>query len=360
MPSEGAIKHFNFANYFFNYQLSKMKTTKSTPKKRMTRQRAKRDRPQDSFENTSASPKKRKFNGSNQRQKEKSPPQIQTPQIDLSSSSSDPQQIDIIQDQRDSNQPSRISSQESSDSDTPVDTIPIHDTEVFKKYLKDVKSKSIQGSWQKFDYETAAKESRYSKVANWLRAEKPKLQHLLYNGRRTGFYKCEECAERGCLHIIKACSSDVSKFKIQNIQKHFSSKAHRESHKSSKLHEFSSEWRKAMDIRYLKIMAKHRVSGGIFKSDEFVDVIMAWVNEVSNTRIDAETIKKEIPSRTTLMRRLDDLIKQVRGELILQLLLKHVETIFVATYFNIFCCNMLQHFFIDYKYFLRKSPASTS
>ena len=83
-----------------------------------------------------------------------------------------------------------------------------------------------------------------------------------------------------------------------------------------------------MDIRYLKIMAKHRVSGGIFKSDEFVDVIMAWVNEVSNTRIDAETIKKEIPSRTTLMRRLDDLIKQVRGKFTLELLLKHVATFF--------------------------------
>ena len=81
-----------------------------------------------------------------------------------------------------------------------------------------------------------------------------------------------------------------------------------------------------MDIRYLKIMAKHRVSGGIFKSDEFIDVIMAWVNEVSNTRIDTETIQNEIPSRTTLMRRLNDLSKQVRGMLIL-----------------IYCLNMFQH-----------------
>lgn len=213
------------------------------------------------------------------------------------------------------NPPSPSSSQGSSNSDLTTNHISLHSNENFKKYLRDVKSKSISGSWQEFDYEQAAKESRYNSVANWLRVEKPKLQHLLYNGERTGYYKCVECAERGCLHIVKACSSTVSKFKIQNVQKHFQSKAHKESHVNSKLLAFSSEWRKAMDIKYLKLMAKHHISGGVFKSDEFSEIIMCWVNEVSNKRVDLETIKKEIPDRRTLQRRLDDLSIQVRGNL---------------------------------------------
>ena len=214
-----------------------------------------------------------------------------------------------------SNPRSPSSSQGSSNSDSTTNHIALHRSVNFKKYLRDVKLKSIPGSWQEFDYEKAATESRYNSVANWLRIEKPKLQHLLYNGERTGYYKCVDCAERGCLHIVKACSSTVSKFKIQNVQKHFQSKAHKESHVNSKLVAFSSEWRKAMDIRYLKLMAKHHISGGVFKSDEFSEIIMSWINEVSNKRVDVETIKKEIPDRRTLQRRLDDLSIQVRGNL---------------------------------------------
>ena len=285
-----------------------MTRTKQTPKKRVTRQREKRDRPvEENRSSTADSVKKRKLNTVTDRETN---PVIVTPELNLPSTSGNP-----LPEIFEANHPvpSPISSQGSSENGSISAQHPMHKTQNFQKYLKDVRSKSIPGSWHDFDYEETAKNTRYSAVSNWLRSEKPKLQHLVYNGKRTGFYKCVKCADRGCLHIIKACTTDVTKFKMQNIKKHFDSKAHQESNVMNKLHEFSNEWKKAMDIKYLKMMAKHHVSGGIFKSEEFTEIIMSWVNEVSNTKIDAETIRKEIPDRRTLQRRLDDLSIQVKG-----------------------------------------------
>ena len=304
---------------------AKMKRSKATSRK-ATRQQEKRDR---SVEKRQKSTKKRKLNESRENEDLSA---LRTPAIDTPSSSAHPPPQ--VLDQNLNVGSPFSSSQGSSDSDLITNQNEIHKSQVFQKYLRDVRSKSIQGSWHPFDYEEAAKQSRYQKIANWLRSEKPKLQQLYFNGQRTGYYKCVQCADRGCLHIVKACTSDVSKFLIQNVKKHFESKAHRENHVSTKLIEFSREWKKGMDIKYLKMMAKHHVSGGIFKSDEFTDIITSWINEVSNTKIDSETVKKEIPDRRTLQRRLDELSIQVKGSLKIQNLclnmikpkmLKHVE-----------------------------------
>ena len=189
---------------------------------------------------------------------------------------------------------------------------PIHQSETFKKYLRDVRSNALSGSWKTFDYEEKANLTRFVRVASWLRDNKPNLQHLLYQGAETGYYKCVTCAEKGLIHIVKACGSDVTKFEIQNIRKHFQTKVHLDI-QHGKNFVFNSEWKTSMDFKYLKLMAQHKVSGKLFKSAEFIDILMSWINEVSNVKIDAETLKKEIPDRTTLLRRLDDMRKEIKG-----------------------------------------------
>ena len=93
---------------------------KNTPKKRITRQQAKRDRSNDQPRNTSVTSKKRKLNRSNERQKETRIPVIATPEIDVPSTSKEQPPRENIPDENERNQPARISSQESSDSDSPV------------------------------------------------------------------------------------------------------------------------------------------------------------------------------------------------------------------------------------------------
>ena len=208
------------------------------------------------------------------------------------------------------NQSPTPSSQSSTTSETNPN--PIHQSETFKKYLRDVRAKALHGSWKTFDYEEKAKLTRYVRVASWLRENKPNLQHLLFQGAETGYYKCVTCAEKGLMHIVKACGSDVTKFEIQNIRKHFQTKVHLEI-EQGKNFIFNSEWKKQMDFKYLKLMAQHRVSGKLFKSAEFIDILMSWINEVSNVKIDAETLKKEIPDRTTLLRRLKDMRIEIKG-----------------------------------------------
>lgn len=288
-----------------------MKKAKKTAEKRITRNAGKRDRSRD---NERQARKKRKSN--NQSETENlpqlvTPPPSVTPTLTSPSASTHPTPVISNPIQVPA---SPTSSQGSSDSNSNTNQIPMHNTNAFKKYLKDVRTKAISGCWQEFDYEETAKNTRYASCANWLRENKPKLKQLLYNGQRTGYYKCVKCEERGCLHINKACHQSVSTFKTQSMKKHFDSKVHKENTVMSKQFEFSQEWKKAMDIKYLKMMAKHHVSGGIFKTEEFTDIIASWINEVSNTKIDVETVKKEIPDRRTLQRRLDDLSVQVRGK----------------------------------------------
>ena len=208
--------------------------------------------------------------------------------------------------------PQPVTRQDSSSSDSNENQNPIHESENFKKYLRDVRSKALHGSWKEFDWEDKASQTRYVRVASWLRENKPALMHLLYDGAETGYYKCEICARKGLVHIIKACGSNVAKFEIQNVKKHFETKRHKEI-QDGKNFIFSSDWKTAMDIKYLKLMAKHRISGKMFKSPEFIEILMSWINEVSNVKIDAETLRKAIPDRTTLQRRLNEMRGEIKG-----------------------------------------------
>lgn len=230
-----------------------------------------------------------------------SPLAIQRP---CCSSTAQTQQISVSPEQ---------ASQNSSNSESNMERNPIHASANFKKHLRDIRAKAISGSWKTFDYEEKATQTRYVNVAKWLRDNKPELKQLLYQGAETGYYKCDVCAEKGCIHLFKACNSDGTRFEVQNIKKHFQSKVHTEI-QQGKNFIFSSDWKHQMDVKYLKLMAKHRVSGKMFKSPEFIDMIMSWINEVSNAKIDAETLRKEIPDRTTLQRRLHDMTIEIRGK----------------------------------------------
>ena len=190
----------------------------------------------------------------------------------------------------------------------------LHSSAAFQHYLKQVKSKSIPGCWKSMDYETVAENSRYSKVSAWLRENKPELDQLIYNGVECGYYKCRTCAKRGNLHIIKACTTtNMSQFKIQNIEKHFGTKAHQDVAKAGSKLSFSAEWRQEMYVQYLKLMASQRVSGGIFKSDEFVNIVTSWINQATNARVDPETVKNELPSRKALQTQLHKMKFKVTG-----------------------------------------------
>ena len=208
-----------------------------------------------------------------------------------------------------------LTRQDSSSSDSNEIQNPIHESEKFKKYLRDVRSKALHGSWKEFNWEDKASQTRYVRVASWLRENKPALLQLLYEGAETGYYKCEICARKGLVHIIKACGSNVGKFEIQNVKKHFETKRHKEI-QDGKSFIFSSDWKTAMDIKYLKLMAKHRISGKMFKSPEFIEILMSWINEVSNVKIDSETLRKAIPDRTTLQRRLNEMRGEIKGNLL--------------------------------------------
>ena len=70
-----------------------------------------------------------------------------------------------------------------------------------------------------------------------------------------------------------------------------------------------------MDVKYLKLMASHRLSGRIFRSEEFVDIIVSWVNKMTKSKIDHETVKKQMPSPKTLSRRMHKLSEEQRGKL---------------------------------------------
>ena len=181
-----------------------------------------------------------------------------------------------------------------------------------KYVIKDVRSKSIAGEWRQFDYETAAANSRYKSVADWLREKKPDLEELHFKGISTGYHKCKSCFERGDLHIFKTFDKDKSKFKIQYAKKHFQSKAHLECG-IGKIFGFSKNWRQEMDKKYLKLMATQRVSGRIFRSETFVDIIVSWVNQVTNAKIDTKTVLDQLPSPKKLYLRMHDMSKEQRG-----------------------------------------------
>ena len=142
--------------------------------------------------------------------------------------------------------------------------------------------------------------------------KKPHLEELLYNGIPTGYYKCCSCESHGDLHIIKAFDNDNTKFKLQYIQRHFQSRSHLEAG-FSKIFAFSKHWKKDMDKKYLKLMATQRVSGKIFRTETFVDIIVSWINQVTNSKIDNKTVLDQLPSRTTLRRRMMDLSSEQTG-----------------------------------------------
>ena len=190
----------------------------------------------------------------------------------------------------------------------------MHDSAAFKNYLAQVRSKSIPGVWKRMDYEMVAENTRYTKVATWLRKEKPELDQLMYNGAPSGLYKCKKCEERGNLHIIKACHwKKIDQFKSQNIERHFETKAHLEIVRSGPKLNFSAQWRKEMYVQYLKLMGSQRVSGAIFKSNEFVEIIASWINQATNARVDTETVMNEMPDRRTLQRKLQEMEKECTG-----------------------------------------------
>ena len=270
-------------------------------KKRITRkarENRKRDKNTDSEETpeiTRPPAKKKKLTDSHQRERN-------------SSNSS----AELSSPQEPSDNPTTDDISPSSSSQNEVQTL--HNSAAFQHYLSQVRSKAIPGNWKPMDYEDVAAKSRYSKVASWLRENKPELDQLIYNGVETGFYKCRTCARRGNLHIIKACTStNMSQFKIQNVQKHFGTKAHLDVAKAGSKPSFSAEWRQEMYVQYLKLMASQRVSGGIFKSDEFVNIITSWINQATNARVDPETVKSELPSRKTLQKQMHNMKLKVTG-----------------------------------------------
>ena len=178
--------------------------------------------------------------------------------------------------------------------------------------FQDVRSKAIEGQWKDFDYETRAERCRFKNVSTWLLDKKPNLKELLFNGLPTGYYKCSSCESSGDLHIIKGFDTDPQRFKKQNIERHFKSRSHLEVG-LGKVFSFSKHWKKEMDRKYLKLMATQRVSGKIFRSESFVDILVSWINQVTNSKVDAQTILDQIPSRTTLRRRMLDLSNEQSG-----------------------------------------------
>ena len=178
--------------------------------------------------------------------------------------------------------------------------------------FKDVRNKAIQGQWKDFDYNKKAETCRFKNVSTWLLERKPELQELLYNGLPTGYFKCCPCASNGDLHIIKAFDTDHTKFKKQNIERHFKSRSHLETG-LGKVFAFSSHWKKEMNRKYLKLMATQRVSGKIFRSDSFVDILVSWINQVTNSKVDSKTILDQLPSRRTLRRKMLELSSEQTG-----------------------------------------------
>ena len=187
----------------------------------------------------------------------------------------------------------------------------LHDSKI---NFKDVRTRAIQGEWRQFDYKPVAKAARYKRTSDWLNQHQPDLSDLCFNGVPTGYKRCNPCNEKGNLHIIKAFDKDKDKFNIQYVDRHFKSKAHLECG-INRIFEFSKSWRKHMHIKYLKLMASHRLSGRIFRSEEFVDIIVSWVNKMTKSKIDNETVKKQMPSPKTLSIRMDELSKEQRGKL---------------------------------------------
>lgn len=61
-------------------------------------------------------------------------------------------------------------------------------------------------------------------------------------------------------------------------------------------------------------MATQRVSGKMFRTETFVDIIVSWINQVTNSKIDHKTVLDQLPSRTTLRRRMLDLSLEQTGE----------------------------------------------
>lgn len=180
-------------------------------------------------------------------------------------------------------------------------------------YFKDVRSKAIKGNWRKFDYQKHAEKSRFKKSAQWLLEKKPHLEELLFNGIPTGYFKCCSCESQGDLHIIKAYDTDQTKMKMQFIRKHMESRSHLEVG-LGKVFQFSKHWKKDMDKKYLQLMATQRVSGKIFRTETFIDIIVSWINQVSSSKIDSKTVLEQLPSRTTLRRRMLDLSKEQTGK----------------------------------------------
>ena len=179
--------------------------------------------------------------------------------------------------------------------------------------FKDVRTRAIQGEWRQFDYEAKAKAARYKRTSDWLNHHQPDMSELCYNGVPTGYNRCNPCFEKGNLHIIKTFDKQKEKFNIQYVDRHFKSKAHLECG-INRIFEFSGSWRKHMHVKYLKLMASHRLSGRIFRSEEFVDIIVSWVNKMTKSKIDNETVKKQMPSPKTLSLRMHKLSEEQRGK----------------------------------------------
>lgn len=151
-------------------------------------------------------------------------------------------------------------------------------------------------------------------MADWLREKKPDLEELHYKGVPMGYHKCKTCFAKGDLHIFKSYDHDKSKFKIQYAKKHFASKAHIECG-LAKVFGFSKTWQREMDKKYLKLMATERVSGRIFRSETFVDIIVSWVNQVTKAKIDSKTVCDQMPSPKKLFGRMQEMSKEQKGEI---------------------------------------------
>ena len=100
---------------------------------------------------------------------------------------------------------------------------------------------------------------------------------------------------------------------MQYIRKHMESRSHLEVG-LAKVFQFSKHWKKDMDKKYLQLMATQRVSGKIFRTETFIDIIVSWINQVSSSKIDSKTVLEQLPSRTTLRRRMLDLSDEQTGK----------------------------------------------
>ena len=163
------------------------------------------------------------------------------------------------------------------------------------------------------------------------------MAELMFKGCPTGYHKCKSCYEKGDLHIIKCFDKDSSKFQIQYAKKHFKSKAHIECG-IGKIFGFSKNWKQEMDKKYLKLMATQRVSGRIFQSETFVDIIVSWVNQVTNAKIDTQTVLDQMPSPKKLYDRMHVMSKEQRGKF--EILLQFIAIIFFLKIIAINCKNI--------------------